>query len=227
MSASRGGEQAYLRNGLFAIELLDAVTLLRVTAGVTVVAHGLRATPIVNTSGMFVWLRTTEDISQLEGITIEPGALPYERVERDASQLQLPPLPRPLTTIELPPRVDYAFAAGVTGVRGTLIEERVVPSTPVAAAEIRLRWLDEDGVTWREAPTTSHTTANGDFVAALRLTPAAVPHVNASGEVTLRVWARRDGAVARQSADFKLPQGRVADPSTLNTLTFAWDELQP
>src|SRR6266545_4951753 len=40
-------------------------------------------------------------------------SLPYGSVELDKTQPQLPPVP--LTTIELPPRLDYAFALEITG----------------------------------------------------------------------------------------------------------------
>jgi hypothetical protein len=91
---------------------------------------------------------------------------------------------------------------------------------------MRQRWLDEDGTTWRDAPAAARTNAHGDFVVVLRLTPAEVPLVDATGQVTVRLSARRGGP-SRESGDFKLPQGRVADPTTLNTLIVAWDELQP
>ncbi len=220
-------ERAYLRSVLFAIELFDAVTLARVSQGIKLVAHGLQGNPTVNAGGLFVWLK--EDITPLRKITIDPGSLPYESVELEPGQVRLPPL---TTTVELPPRVDYAFATGVTGLRGALIEERVPPPqspVPVRNAEVRLRWLDEDGVTWRDAPTVSHTNPNGDFVAILRLAPAEAPRLDAHGALAVRLRASRDG-VERGSADLKLPQGHVADPSTFapgDALTFAWDELQP
>lgn len=215
----RPPEQAYLRNVLFAIELLDAVTMARVSRGVKVAADGLRGLPIINESGMFVWL--AEDLAPLTKVTIEPGVLPYERVEIPAADLQLP-----LTTIQLAPRPDYGFTAGVTGLRGTLIEERVNPPIPVRDAAVRLRWLDDNSV-WRDAPTTSHTDMNGgDFAAILRLAPFEVPLLDAAGAVTVHLRVRR-GADERSSADFKLPQGRVTDPSALDPLMFAWDELQP
>jgi hypothetical protein len=218
-------EQAYLRTALFAVELLDAVTLERVTMGVKVTAEGLGGKPRVNATGLFVWLE--EELSPLRKLTIDPGALPYEKVERLPSDLQLPPAARPVTTIELPPRTDYPFAPGITGARGALIESRLGPRVAVVGAEVRWHWLDEDGLTWRIAPTVSHTTTKGDFVSVLRLTPAEVPHVDSSGAVTARLWARREGAIERRSADLKLPQGRIADSLTSTALTFAWDELQP
>jgi hypothetical protein len=122
--------------------------------------------------------------------------------------------------------VGYAFATGITGLRGTLIEEKVVPIVPVRDAEVHLRWLDEDGVTWRDAPTISHTNDDGDFVAIVRLAPTDVPRLDA-GALTVRLHAKRNAVSERQSVDLKLLQGRVADPSTLNDFKFAWDELQP
>ena len=212
-------EQSYERQVLFAVELLDAVSLTRVSEGVKVVADGLQKKPIVNPSGLFVWLR--EDIAALRKISIDPGVLPYESVEREASQVTLP-----LTTIELQPRLDYEFAPGITGLRGTLIERRVTPAEPVGNAQVNLRWLD-DGGNWQDAPTASHTDGkSGDFVSILRLAPKEKPDIDANGAITVRLQVGRDG-VNRSSTDFKLLQGRVTDPSALNPLTFAWDELQP
>lgn len=211
-------EIAHRRKVLFALELLDAVTLFRVSQGVKkVVAEGLDAKPILNKSGHFVWLG--EDISPLRKITLDLGALPYDAVEIPAADVV-----RPLTTIELQPRHDYPFAIGTTGIRGTLIEERVNP-TPVAGASVGLSWLDRDGFTWYDAPTTSLTNSRGDFVSILRVSGSDDPDIDASRKLTVRLRARRDTS-ERNSADFKLPQGRVADPSTISALTFAWDELQ-
>ena len=216
-------EDAYRRRSLFAIELLDAVTLERVSQGVKVVAEGLQGKPILNHGGVFVWMQ--EDLTPLTKVTIDPGTLPYEKIEREPADLTLPPDPRPLTTIELPPRIDYLFAPGITGLRGTLIEEQVVPPVPVENAEVSLRWLDDDLVTWRDAPTISHTNSKGDFLSILRFAPAEKPNID-NGSMTVRLRVRRNGN-ERSSADFKLLQGRVTDPSTLDPLTFAWDDLQP
>src|SRR5262249_40503638 len=144
-------------------------------------------------------------------------------VELAAAQVQ-----RPITTVELSPRLDYAFAPGMTGLRGTLIEERVTPPqppTPVGNAEVHLRWLDDNGH-WHDAPTTSHTAKeSGDFVSILRLAPTQQQDIDANGAVTVRLQVRRDGLNERTSADFKLLQGRVTDPTPLNPMTFVWDEL--
>ena len=213
-------EQAYARNVLLAIELLDAVTLERVSTGVQVVVDGLQGKPIVNPSGCFVWLRQGD--STPKKITVDPGSLPFESAERDATDITLP-----LTTIELQPRVSYNFAPGITGLRGTLIEQRTASPTPVGDAEVQLRWLNDSG-SWQDAPTSSHTDKkSGDFVSFLRLAQKEKPEIDANGAVTVRLRVRREGFNPRTSTDFKLLQGRITDPSTLNPLKFAWDELQP
>ena len=211
---------AYRRRVLFAIELLDAVTLFRVSQGVKLVAEGLKGKPIVNASGMFVWLE--EDLGKLQKISIVPEMLLYEPAELESAEVKLPPK---LNTVELQPRVGYSFSSGITGLRGTLIESRVDPPKPVANAAVRLQWLDDEN-NWRNAPTTSHTDQKrGDFVSILRLAPADVPFLE-KGEVTVRLRASRDGGAERGSNNFKLSQGRITEPVTLNSLTFAWDELQ-
>ncbi len=220
-------EQAYSRRVLFGIELLDAVTLSRVSEGVKVVADGLRGKPIVNSSGLFVWL--DEAIENLRKVSVDPGNLPYEPLDVERARLNLPPVKPALTTIELQPKVGYSFARGITGLRGTLIEERVTPpqpAIPVRNAAIRLQWLDDDN-NWQTAPTTSHTDPKrGDFVSILRLSPLEVPHLE-QGEVTVRLLASRNGGLERRSDNFRLPQGHVTNPSTSNPLIFTWAELQP
>lgn len=215
-----------LRRVLFAIELIDAVTLNRVSQGMKEVkAHGLQGKPIVNASGFFVWL--DEDIEQLQKISINPGMLPYEETERNRAQLNLEhdgaQRKWPLTSIKLSPRVDYPFGTGVTGLRGTLVEDRY-RSEPVLDAEVWLRWLDEDN-NWHDATTRSHTTAmGGDFVAILRLVPTDELDANRK-LLTVRLRVTRSIG-ERGSADLNILQGRLASPSTPNQFVFAWDELE-
>lgn len=212
-------EKAYERRVHLAVELLDAVTLDRVTAGVNVNAEGLEREPIVSPSGYFVWLE--EKNTTVQKISVDTGAAPYERTERDASQLTFP-----LTTIELQPTLNYPFAAGITGLRGTLIERRVTPPEPVGDAKVRLRWLDDSG-NWLDAPTATRANPkSGDFLSILRFAPKEKPDIDSNGSLTVRLQVRRNG-LTRSSTDSKLQQGRITDPSASNSLTFAWDELQP
>src|ERR1700738_3302662 len=212
-------EQAYKREVLFALQVLDGVTMTRISEGLRVEAEGLGRKPIVNASGYFVWLK--ENLAGLQKITINPGTLPYEPYELSRLDLTVP-----LTTIELQPRADYDFAAGLTGLRGTLLERRITPLESVTDAEINLLWLD-DNDQWQKAPNATHTNPEtGDFVSILRLAAKQIPNLDTNGAVTVRLQVSRSGAT-RSSNDLKLLQGRITDPTTVNPLTFAWDELQP
>jgi hypothetical protein len=111
-------ETGYQRNVLFAVEVLDGVTLQRLSDGVTVKASGLTHGPTTNSSGLFVWLK--EDPTALQSLSVDPGVLPFEIAQLPASQVQMP-----LSRIELSPTCAYPFATGMTGLCGWLIEQRV------------------------------------------------------------------------------------------------------
>jgi hypothetical protein len=218
-------EQTPLRKVRFGVELLDAVTLLRVSEGVKVLAEGINGGPVVNAGGLFVWLES--HVGDLRSLTVNPNLLPFESATLMGSDLK-----DPLTTIELSPKVSYPFTFGVTGLRGRLIESRIYSQdpTPVQNAALHLRWLDSDDI-WQEAPTISHTDENGEFAVILQLAPNQAPQLDANDSVTVRVSATRDQGLPRSSDDLKLVQGHVADPSTFGgspkALIFAWDELRP
>jgi len=210
-------EQAYRRDAMLAVELLDPVTLARVSHGVTVTANGLDGTPIVNYGGMFVWLR--QSLASFRQLDIDPGMLPFERMAIPAAQVALP-----VCRVLLRARANYPFAPGVTAIRGALYEARVgagAMPVPVAGATLRLAWLHEDRPpTWVAAPAsaTSVTDARGQFVTVLRFAPADAPAVDAHGQLSLRLFARR-GASPEMHHDFALPRDRVTDA------VYAWDEL--
>jgi hypothetical protein len=209
-------EQAYRRQVLFALELIDAVSLQRVSSGVKPIAEGLRGTPIVNHGGLFVWLH--EDLAALRRITIDTGSLSLHADDIDAADLQLP-----LTTLQLSPTAGYAFAAGPTVVRSALLESNGGERVAMANARMRLTWLDDNGLTWHDAPTASRTGPRGDFAALLRLTPSDLPLFDANGQITVRLAASRSGDTReRFTSPFQIPQGRVTDTPVL-----AWDDLQP
>jgi hypothetical protein len=210
-------EQAYLRKVLFAVEVLDAVTLGRVSQGLKLAAKGLKGEPIVNTGGLFVWLK--EGNSQPLEVRVDAGSTPFE-----GRTVPVGALPDRLLRIELAPRRAYPFAPGVTGVKGTLVARRNDhPPVPVAGATVWLRWIDDNanGTTWMDAPTRSTTSPKGDFVAILRLSPAQLPRLDAAGPVRLRLAADRGPLGTLASPEMALPQGRVASAQS----TFAWDEF--
>ncbi len=207
-------EQAYRREAMLAVELLDPVTLERVSQGVTVTAPGLAGAPIVNFGGLFVWLR--QSTANFQKLVIDPGTRPFERMEIAAAQVQ-----RPLHTVELKPLANYPFTPGITAIRGALYEKKVPTGQtprPVPGATIRLAWLHEDNVTWISAPATAVTDAKGDFTSILRLAPVDVPALDAQGKMSIRLFAKRAAGGEKHQA-FQLRPGRVAD------LACAWDEL--
>jgi hypothetical protein len=209
-------ERAYTRYAMLAVELLDAVTLERVTQGVTITAKGLMGKPIINHGGLFVWLK--EDAGNFEKLLIDPRMLPYQSAEVPVAQVQ-----RPLHVVELSPLANYPFSPGITAIRGSLVLSVPPPGlAPVAivGAAIRLEWLDDDGVTWHAGATTTATNGSGDFTTILRLAPADVPRLDSQGQTTVKLYAKRSTGEEKHK-EFQLKQGRVADK------TFAWDQMQP
>jgi hypothetical protein len=212
-------EVAFTRNVLFAVEILDAVTLEPVTRDINVSAIGLARKPIVNYSGAFVWLE--EGTAKPLQIVVDATNTPYESIT----------LPVPAATsmrIELAPRYDYPFPSGITALRGSLIERRTVtPVVPVNAAELWLQWIDDEqvGTAWIDAPTRSHSRDNGDFATHLRLTRKQKPRA-ANGQLRCRLSVRHDG-LTRTSAEFELAEGHVADRVKDPPEPFAWNELLP
>ena len=214
-------ETSLQRNVLFAVELLDAVTLERVNQGVTVDAQGLDRKPISNSGGLFVWIKQTpqEDTTALRSLAIDTGELPYQSHTINSSQVQAPPQP---TTVLLAPRVNYPFQPGVSGVRGTLLESKFGPRRPVLDGSVNLQWINNSGI-WIDSPPLSKTEMDkGDFIAVLRILPTDKPDLNNDGAIQVRLQADRPTAIRRYSTPFNLTPGRLSEP-----MQFAWDELNP
>lgn len=133
---------------------------------------------------------------KLDRLTLQPLGDDLHSLTEPAGQL-----PLPITTIELPPRLDYPFAPRITGLRGTLIEERAIPRI----VRCRLRTAKpacggsttaaSPGTTRRLLPTRIPT--NGDFAANVRVAPADVPRLDATARSPC---ACTRGAPARTSA---------------------------
>lgn len=215
-------EIGYQRKVLLAVELVDSVTLERVSKGLQVTADGLRGTPFVNNSGFFVWRE--EDFTGLRRLRVEPGVLPY-----DPEEVAPADVTRPLKRIDLRPRASYPIPNGVTALRGTLVERipsSLVKTDPVRNATVGLEWRDDEGK-WRNAPVESRTDAvTGDFAAILRLAPSEIPELDAAGAYSVRLRVCRAG-VSLVSTERKLTPGRVAEPSIADPLIFTWEALRP
>jgi len=211
-------KDGWTRKGMLAIEVLDAVTLRRMSQGITVEALGVRSRPVVNHGGLFVW--HGENLAGFAGLAIDPGVLPFAGVELAPADVTLP-----LHTVALQPRANYAFAPGTTAIRGSLIETAVPPGdapTVIAGASIRLAWLDDDGTTWHAPPQRFITDLRGEFAAFIPFVPADLPQSDAGGNLQLRLFANRTPAVSppvERSVAFAHPQGRATDA------IYAWDQL--
>lgn len=210
---------AFHHDVLFGIELLDPVTLKQVYRGFEVAAIGLRHEPFLTQSGIFAW--RAENNENLQKITIDPGRRPFTPIELSAAEMQGLPPARPLKSVVLSPTVNYPFSDGVTGLVGTVIISQT-DRKPITDAVILLQWKEvERG--WQGAPTESHTNADGDFAAVLRLTPTQTPQLT-EGLVTVRLQVTWQSG-QRHSDEFTLSLGKVTRPTSINNQTFIWDEL--
>lgn len=210
-------ESAYQRKVLFAAEVIDGVTLARITRGVTVSASAIPTPPVVNASGMFVWLDDGVPLAPQQ-VSVDPGLLPY----LGASVIS-PLLPQRLVQIQLAPGRGYAFQPGVTALRFSLIESDI--GSPVAAigVEVFLRWFDAGAVQpWTDAPVRSSTDSHGDASVALRFRRGDEPAKDAAGALRVRLCAQRGGNVT-MSDEFVLADGRVTDQPT----AFALNKFLP
>jgi hypothetical protein len=211
-------ERAWTRKATLAVEVLDAVTLQRMSQGITVEAKGVRSRPVINHGGLFVWRADT--LAGFAGVIVDPGVLPFAGADLAPADVALP-----LHTVALQPLANYAFAPGTTAIRGALIETVPPPGvapTPIPHAAIRLEWLDDDGATWHQPPQRFITDARGEFAAFIPFVPADVPQLGAGGTLALKLFANRapPGLPANEkSIQFAHPQGRVADA------IHAWDQL--
>lgn len=211
-------ERAWTRKATLAVEVLDAVTLQRMSNGITVRAKGLRATPIVNHGGLFVW--RGDNLTGFAGVVVDPGVLPFASADLAQADVTLP-----LHTVSLQPLASYAFAPGTTAIRGSLIETVPplgVAPTPIRNAAIRLEWLDDDGTTWHQPPQRFITDDRGEFAAFIPFVPADLPQLDAGGTLSLKLIANRapPGQPANEkSIQFAHPQGRVTNA------IHAWDQL--
>ena len=110
-------EAAYMREALFAVELLDAVTLERVSRGVEVIADGLRRQADRQCQRLLRLARGGRRAAAGCHRSTRDAAFQREHQRRTAGTAATA-----ARRVELAPRFDYPFAPGVTGLRGTLIE---------------------------------------------------------------------------------------------------------
>lgn len=139
------------RRARLALELVDPITGLLVSRGMTVEAR--RADdrpsgidPVVNRSGRFVWLeRRLPPVPEIAKIACNPGKLPYERLLID---LSAEPEDEHLVSKWLRPNAAYVVPQGVTAIRGRLFESENGERKAIENAVVQIAWLLSAPVEW-------------------------------------------------------------------------------
>jgi hypothetical protein len=220
-------ELAYTRRARLVVEALDPVTLDLVGPGLRISVDGLDARPVLSSGGRHVWF--DERGRTPKTLHINPGALPYLRVDRAVDPLPPPPAPpaKPQTCtlmrIELAPSIAYPFAPGITAYRGSFIVDAADdPPVGLADAEVRMQWIDDSqaGEVWVDAPNRSRTSANGDFVALVRLGPSQIARADAQHRMRVRVVATHAGTT-RMTPELQILFNRLTDAPS----SFVWSAL--
>ena len=220
-------ELAYTRRARLIVEALDPVTLELIGDGLTMSVEGLDASPVITSGGRHVWFQ--EPGRTPLTLTIDPRGLPYLPVELAVPPLPPPPPPpaKPQTwnvmRVELAPSTAYAFAPGITGFRGSFIVNTTDdPPAPLSDTDVLLQWIDDNqaGEVWVDAPNLSHTSANGDFVALVRLGPSQIARADAQHRMRVRVAATHAGTT-RLTPELPIPFNRITDAQQ----SFAWEAL--
>jgi hypothetical protein len=220
-------ELAYTRRARLIVEALDPVTLELVADGLSMSVDGLDARPVISSGGRHVWFEETGRTPRT--LSIDPGSLPYLPMQLAVPALPPPPPPpaRPQTwnvlRVELAPSTAYPFAPGISGFRGSFIDDATDdPAVPLADTAVRLQWIDDNqaGEVWVDAPNLSRTSANGDFVALVRLALNQIARADAQGRMRVRVAATHAGTT-RLTPEFPIPFNRITDAQH----SFAWASL--
>jgi hypothetical protein len=239
---------ALSRDVLVAVELFDPIAQAIVYRGFTVGIAGLTGRPIISRSGRFVWLK--EGNAWPGAITVTPDRVPFAPHVAPA-----PPLPAdPVNAtpaerrirIVLRPTAAYGFDAGITAVRGSLVEDTTINGAAVPGALVQLAWHDREGDEWIPAPPSSITASpqesetdrRGEFAAFLRLVPAlgSDPDLdNGMLKVRLQLTRNLGGIVTRATAGTfrflpidQAPEGRVPQGQVLaRDVKLAWSDLSP
>lgn len=241
------------RRVLIAIELADSVTGQPVSRRMRVdlldaAGRRINGPPIISLSGRYVWLIGSGNEWPAQ-VKVVPSAAPYirstENVPPPAADPQgdLPWQDRRVRIL-LRPTHAYRFDAGLTAVRGSVVERlEDNPPVPVAGALVQLAYLD--GARWsvgappaghRPNPGEAETDASGQFVVFAHTPPSppADPDLQ-DGLLLVRLQVtRNDGARETRATanDFqfapglspgRIPEGRL----TPADVKLGWTELAP
>jgi hypothetical protein len=229
------GPELVRRRVLFAVALVDPVTGARVSRDVRVFADGVSGPPIVNRSGLFVWL--AEGAARPKTVRVVPKGAPFgpetvavpalpDPPPDDSSQpsMRVDPAQR-LLRIVLRPTDGYAFPDGVTLLHGRLLETATPGAAAVAGVACVAQWRDEISGKWIPSPAVGPTSATGEFRVGFQL-PAGAKADGGPDKITTRVLFDRSGVMkATASASMAPGSEMVAPGGTPSFGVLAWDQL--
>jgi hypothetical protein len=210
-------EQAFERQAIFGLELIDAVTLDRVYKGIRVTTRGLLNDPMLNSSGVFFWLGERKNHRPFEPLIIPPIVL-------DGTARPM------LHRVELAPRPDYPIPSGTMGLMDRLVEDaNAAQVIPVVNAQITLQFFEAiqptGSVKWHDSRVVTHTNSNGDFVSIWRAKKEdEMKDVMPDPNVSLRIQVQRDG-LTRSSQPWEQPFGEFRFPKPDAKQKFAWNSM--
>lgn len=216
-------EQAFNRQAILGLELIDGVTLEPVYRGIRVQAKGLTNEPQVSRSGVFYWLGIRAN-QVIPTIVIDPGQRPYEG--QTIGPITLNELGSPtLQQVELVPRLDYPFPSGTTGVMGRLVmNESANPMVSVGGAQVTLQVLI-DGA-WKRSRLSAISNSQGDFVSTLRLKSETGQSdddpLPASLQFRIEIQLN---SVVRVSREWNQSLGTLVTPTVSTPQLFAWNSM--
>jgi hypothetical protein len=160
----------------FAVIPVDGITGAIVRSGVTAKIKGLLDRPVLNQSGMLVFINLPDPPYEIEIDATEAGFFgPVTLIHPPPGPPEPDPQRARQVRVLLEPRPDYPFAPATTLVRGVVVRGLA----PEEGAEI------SGTPTGSIGDFTAHSTEKGAFALALRLPPPA--DFNAAKEVEVKI----------------------------------------
>jgi hypothetical protein len=213
------------RRVLYAVELWDGVTRLRVDRGVSVVATGLRGKPIMSLTGRYVWLTEGNAWPTRIAVLPHPGtpyvAMPDTPALPKPGDLEHAPASERLHAITLQPNAAYPLPGGLTIMRGRLRTSASPGGEPVAGVMIDWR-VKGFGAYGQAAPDHAPMTdGDGAFVAYVARDPHIDPkHFTSDGRINVRLRFLVDSVtyVTPDDFDFYGRSGPYADFHSVNAV---------
>lgn len=229
------------RRVLYGVEVLEPVTGVLVSEGLSVTAEDIPGAAKVSASGRFYWLEGTErargrPVPWPSYIEIDPGKLPFKKMRVPAkvrpADMTVIKAEERLQPIRLVPTDLYLFPDGVTALRGRLMDGEGEDARPIEGAEVSLEWFDEQLEEWSDKEPVRVTGADGSFAVIILKTKEASIEFPGQLQVSVRVtrgdqtrWTD-DKFVFEPDAELKIEPGRVReDKAVSKEVVVAWPRL--